>query len=116
MTDIRTLTTEELRQRLDRGDRLHVWNVTTDQWFSGEMIPRSSRMPLDRIEQDATGVPKDAEIVAYCGGPQCPQSTQAARRLAELGYTNVRTYKDGVEGWKAAGHAIQRIESPIAAA
>jgi rhodanese-related sulfurtransferase len=53
-----------------------------------------------------TGLSKEAEIVTYCGGPLCPQSTQAASRLAELGYTNVRAYTEGLEGWKAAGNEI----------
>ena len=96
----------ELQQGLDLDSGLHVLNVQAYQFFSGELIPGSRRVPLDRIEQGVTGLSKDAEIVTYCGGSRCPQSIQAARRLAELGYTKVRAYTEGLEGWKAAGNEI----------
>jgi rhodanese-related sulfurtransferase len=113
MTDVRTITTDDLRQRLDQGTNLEFWNVLTDKWFTGGMIPGSRRMPLDAIEH--TSVPKDAEIITYCGGPSCPQSKQAAQKLGELGYTNVRAFEEGLEGWKAAGHSIEKPE-PVSAA
>ena len=106
MTDVRTITTNDLRQRLDQGTNLEFWNVLTDKWFTGEMIPGSRRVPLDMIEHNTAGVPKDAEIITYCGGPKCPQSMEAAKKLNELGYTNVRAYREGLEGWKAAGKEI----------
>jgi rhodanese-related sulfurtransferase len=109
MTNVRTLSTDELRQRLDEGKGLQVWNVQTDQFFSGELIPHSRRVSLDTIEGQAAGTAKEAEIVTYCGGPQCPQSQDAARKLMELGYTNVHAYTEGLEGWKAAGHGIIQV-------
>jgi len=30
------------------------------------------------------------------GGPTCPQSLQAAQKLTDLGYTNVRAYEGGL--------------------
>jgi rhodanese-related sulfurtransferase len=115
MTDVRTITTEGLRQRLDEETNLEFWNVLTDTWFTGEMIPGSRRVPLDTIEHSTAGIPKDVEIITYCGGPKCPQSTQAAQKLAELGYTNVRAFEGGLEGWRAAGHSIDKPE-PVPAA
>lgn len=106
MNDVRVLSTAELQQGLDRDSGLHVVNVQTDQFFAGELIPGSRRIPLDGIEQGVRDLPKDTEIVTYCAGPACSQSTQAARKLSELGYTNVRAYTDGLEGWKAAGNEI----------
>ncbi len=115
MTDVRTISTDDLRQRLDQGTNLEFWNVLTDKSFTGEMIPGSRRMPLDTIAHSTARIPKDAEIITYCGGPKCPQSLQAARKLSELGYTNVRAFEDGLEGWKAAGHSIEKPDSVPAA-
>ena len=115
MTNVDTITTYDLQRRLNRGESLEVWNVQTDKWFNGEMIPGSRRMPLDTIEHDTVRIPKNAEIIAYCGGPRCPQSTQAAQKLGELGYTNVRAFKGGLEGWKAAGHATDKLREPVPA-
>jgi rhodanese-related sulfurtransferase len=106
MNDVRTLTTVELQQGLDRDSGLHLLNVQTDQFFTGELIPGSRRVPLDTIAPGAPDLPKDAAIVTYCAGPSCSQSLEAANKLAELGFTNVRTFPDGLEGWKAAGNAL----------
>lgn len=43
---------------------------------------------------------KDAPIVAYCGGPKCQAWKKAAKEACKLGYTNVKHYKDGLQGWK----------------
>jgi rhodanese-related sulfurtransferase len=115
MKDVRVLSTAELQQGIDRDSGLHVLNVQTDEFFAGELIPGSRRIPLDAIEQGVKEVPKDAEIVTYCAGPACSQSTQAAQKLTDLGYTNVRAYSDGLEGWKAAGRETVQLQ-PIPAA
>ena len=105
MKDVRALTTAELQQGLDRDSGLHVLNVQTDKFFDGELIP-GSRVPLDAIGLGTPELAKDAEIVTYCGGPACSQSIEAAKKLTELGYTNVRAYREGLEGWKAAGNEV----------
>jgi rhodanese-related sulfurtransferase len=53
-------------------------------------------------------LPKNQEIVVYCGGPKCPQSRMAAEKLGKLGYGNVRAYEGGLEEWKGAGYAVER--------
>jgi len=84
--------------------------VLTDEWFEGENISGSRRVPLDKIGREvwATNLPKNAEIVVYCGGPKCPQSRMAAEKLVKLGYEDVRVYEGGLEEWKAAGLAIEK--------
>ncbi len=119
MTDIRTLSTDELRERLaqPRG-QLHFWNVLTDEYFAGEMIAGSRRVPLDKLGRQVaeSGVDKSAEIIVYCSGPTCPQSSAAAEKLTKLGYTNVRAFKGGLEAWKAAGLQVERVDAAERAA
>ena len=108
---VKTISTPEVRQLLDSKHSFHFWNVLTDEWFKGENISGSRRVPLDRVgnEVRTTNLPKNAEIVVYCGGPKCPQSRMAAEKLTKLGYENVRAYEGGLEEWKGAGLAIERI-------
>ena len=115
MKAVRTLTTRELRQGLDRDSGLHVLNVQTDRFFAGELIPGSRRIPLDIIEHGTKDLPRDTEIVTYCAGPGCPQSAEAAHMLRALGFANVRVYREGLEGWKAAGNAVVVFEPAPAA-
>jgi rhodanese-related sulfurtransferase len=106
MEGLRFVSTDELQRRLDRDSGLHLLNVQTGRSFTGVLIPGSRRLPVDRIGVQPFEVSKDAEIVTYCGGPQCSQSAEAARKLVALGYTNVAVFKEGLEGWKAAGNEI----------
>lgn len=104
MTNVRTVTTEELHHRLDEPQAPHVWNVQSDSRFEGQLIPGSRRMPLNSIEIASSHVPKDAEIITYCGGGSSQQSVEAARRLRDIGYQSVAVYRDGLTAWRAAGH------------
>lgn len=49
----------------------------------------------------AAQLPKDKNetVVAYCGGPKCTAWKRAAEEACKLGYTHVRHYKDGLQGW-----------------
>jgi rhodanese-related sulfurtransferase len=116
MATVKTISTEKLQERLEQGNSLHFWNVLTDGYFKGEMIPGSRRVPLDTIGREVSEAKsKDEEIIVYCGGPKCPQSLQAAQKLMDLGYTNVKAYEGGLEEWKNAGNKIDRLEQASAA-
>ena len=117
MAEVSTISMEELQQRLEHDNSLHLWNVLTDGYFKGEMIPGSHRVPLDTIGREVSEAkaPKGEEIIVYCGGPKCPQSLQAAQKLMDLGYTNVKAYEGGLEEWKNAGNKIERFEQANAA-
>jgi rhodanese-related sulfurtransferase len=94
---VSTISTQEVRQLLDSKRSFQFWNVLTDEWFGGENIAGSRRVLLDKVgnEVRSTNLPKDAEIVVYCGGPKCPLSRMAAEKLEKLGYENVRAYEGG---------------------
>ena len=117
MAEAKTISTEQLQQRLKQGNGVDLWNVLTDGYFKGEMIPGSRRVPLDTIGREVSEAksPKGEEIIVYCGGPTCPQSLQAAQKLTDLGYTNVRAYEGGLEEWKNAGNKIEWLEQVRAA-
>lgn len=42
---------------------------------------------------------KNAPIVAYCGGVLCTAWKKAAELACNKGYTNIRHYKEGIQGW-----------------
>lgn len=51
---------------------------------------------------------KGALVVAYCGGPACSAYKAAAKKAAELGYTNVKHLSAGISGWKAAKESLEK--------
>ena len=105
---IATISTPELAQRFREDVGLHLWNVLTDEYFKGELIPGSRRVPVDHLGEALRGstLAKDAAVVVYCAGPKCPSSRHAAEKLAAFGYTNVKAYEGGLEEWKAAGFGV----------
>ena len=46
---------------------------------------------------------KSAPIVTSCSNHACHNSQAVATRLANLGYTNVRKYAEGVQDWVEHG-------------
>jgi rhodanese-related sulfurtransferase len=107
---VKTISTHEIHRLLDSKRSFEFWNVLTDEWFKGENISGSRRVPLDKVgnEVRSTNLPKNAAIVVYCGGPKCPQSRMAAEKLIKLGYEGVRAYEGGLEEWKGAGFAVEK--------
>ncbi len=57
----------------------------------------------------AAHLPKDksALIVAYCGNENCPLYKNAAEKAKDLGYTNVKHFAKGIQGWKKSGEKVE---------
>ncbi len=74
----------------------------------GERIPGAIGLGCDTEEAAILAAlpDKNAAIVIYCNGPQCPKAGKLAHRLTYLDYKNVSVYKPGIKGWKAAGGQI----------
>jgi len=110
-TSIQTISTQELHQQLQNKQSFEFWNVLTDEYFKGENITGSRRVPLDKVgaEVRQASFAKNASIVVYCAGPHCPQSRMAAEKLTKLGYDNVRAYEGGLEEWKHAGYSVDKV-------
>ena len=106
----RIITVDDLRDLLATGPVEQFWNVLTDDYYTGELIPRSRHVALDHVGREATEsrLAKDASIVVYCSGVTCPHSGMAGAKLATLGFTNVRVFEGGLADWKSAGLTIER--------
>lgn len=65
---------------------------------------------IAKQKQLAALLPKDknALVVAYCGNEYCNAYLAAATAAMELGYTNVKHYSPGIDGWKKSGAKIEK--------
>jgi rhodanese-related sulfurtransferase len=113
---VQTITADDLARRLAAGTVAQFWNVLTDDYFTGALIPGSRRVPLDHVgrEAAATGLAKDTPIVVYCSGPACPQSRAAAEKLLTLGFTDVRAFEGGLQAWAESGRPVERAAAVAA--
>ena len=66
-------------------------------------IPSSLNIPDSKFDEyfaQLKDVPKDREIIVYCGGWHCGKSPKVAGMLKAKGYTNVKLYQAGEPEWK----------------
>jgi rhodanese-related sulfurtransferase len=117
MNNPRVIGVDELTAALRSADVDEFWNVLTQEYFTGELIPGSRWVPLDRVGRETTtnALAKNARIIVYCSGIACPNSRDAADKLATLGFTNVRLFETGLEAWKASGRGFEMLPSANAA-
>lgn len=102
-----TMTREDLKSKLDRGERFKLVNVLSPASFEHGHIPRSINVPLQELEERAPSLwSRDEEIVVYCGSFECTASPTAARTLEKLGFTKVVDYEGGMADWRDAGYPV----------
>jgi rhodanese-related sulfurtransferase len=91
-----------------RGPSL-LLEILPPEYYEREHLPGAKNLPLSGFDLAATTLlpDRDAPIVTYCSGPTCANSHIAARRLLELGYTNVRVFTGGKSAWREAGLAFE---------
>ncbi|MCB8838255.1 PQQ-dependent catabolism-associated CXXCW motif protein [Aurantimonas sp. VKM B-3413] len=82
-----------------------LWLVDTGY---GALAPVMERYFLDGLRR-ATGGDFGQPIVVYCKR-ECWMSYNAAKRAIAAGYTAVRWYPDGTDGWEEAGFPLQSKE------
>jgi rhodanese-related sulfurtransferase len=97
---IRELTVDQVRAKLDRGERFTLVDVREDNEWAKDHVTGAIHLGKGIIERDAEQrLPdKKAEIVLYCGGGF--RSALAADNLQKMGYTNVYSMDGGIRGWR----------------
>src|SRR3954468_2301123 len=106
--NIEELTVNDVKQKLDRGERFHLVDVREEsEWAKGH-LPGAEYLGKGIIERDIeTKIPDtNAEIVLYCGGGF--RSALAAENLQKMGYTNVYSMDGGYRGWNDAKLPIEK--------
>src|ERR1700688_1124386 len=91
------ITSVELKERLDRGDRLTLVDVREPNEFQINRIPGTVLIPLGEIPRRYAELSKDDEIVVHCkmGG----RSAKAADFLRSVGFSRVLNLKGGILDW-----------------
>jgi rhodanese-related sulfurtransferase len=103
---VRELTVDQVKAKLDRGEKFHLVDVREESEWARDHLPRAVHLSKGVIERDAeTALPETgAEIVLYCGGGF--RSALAADNLQKMGYTNVYSMDGGVRGWRDKGYPL----------
>lgn len=103
---INEITSKTLKEKIDHQEPLCVIDVREEsEWASGH-IPSALHMSKGIIERDIEKKfpESDTPIVVYCsGGFRCALVADA---LQKMGYTNVFSLGDGMQGWSDAGYPL----------
>ncbi len=97
---IRETTVEEVKTRLDRGEKLCLVDVREESEWAKDHLPGAIHLGKGVIERDIEGQLPDTaqEIILYCGGGF--RSALAAENLQRMGYTHVVSMDGGIRGWR----------------
>ena len=98
-----TITSNELKQRLDAGDEVVLLDVRSPAEYESRHIPGARNIPLhtlsvERLSNDGL---RDKSLVVLCQGGG--RSTQACEILAKAGFTKVFNLSGGTKAWTDAG-------------
>ena len=106
---MKTITAKELKEKVDSVEDFKLVDVLSKESFDEKHIAKSMSIPGEELEERAPKeLPnKDEEIIVYCASKTCQASPNAARKLEEMGYTNVTDFEDGLAGWQDAGYEFE---------
>ncbi|MCZ6653706.1 MAG: metalloregulator ArsR/SmtB family transcription factor [Planctomycetota bacterium] len=94
----------ELLRRI-RDDDILVIDVRPPEEYRAGHIPTALNVPPDEVQRRLAELPMDREIVAYCRGPYCLFSVEAAKVLHGKGF-RVRRLEAGLPDWREQGYPV----------
>ncbi len=102
------ISRDELAAGIAAG-RVTVVDALPESYWAQQHLPGALNLVAQDVERLAPALlpDRDAAIVTYCSNAACPNSQAVASRLEALGYTSVRTYRDGIQDWVAAGLPVE---------
>ncbi len=92
-----TISPNELKSRLDKGDKLVLLDVR-EQWeYDLAKLAGSILIPLGTLPQSMGKLSRDAEIIAICHHGM--RSADATNFLLQQGFANVKNLVGGIDAW-----------------
>jgi rhodanese-related sulfurtransferase len=103
---IREVTIDEVKTRLDRGEKFLLVDVREESEYAKDHLPGSIHLGRGILERDIEErvADLDSDMVLYCGGGF--RSALAADNLQKMGYRNVSSMDGGIRGWREKGFPL----------
>lgn len=104
-TKFQVITTDALKKLLDEGAQMTVIDARNPEEYQEVHIKGAISIPEKDFAAHVAELPADkgARLVFYCNGVKCGKSKKAAQKAAELGYTDILIYSEGMPVWEEKG-------------
>jgi len=112
--NMKEMSREELKAKLDRGDPFNLVMTLGVFAFQGKHIPGS--LNLHEPEDLLAKLDPQQETVVYCSDRLCPSSIMAYHFLNGRGYKKLWRYSGGLSDWEQAGYPLEGELAPRAPA
>jgi rhodanese-related sulfurtransferase len=105
---VKECTVDDVKARLDRGEKLTIIDVREESEFAAGHLPRAIHLSKGIIERDVESRFPDptTELVLYCGGGF--RSALAADNLQKMGYTKVISMDGGFRVWRERALPLEK--------
>lgn len=90
-----------------KADSVVLIDVRDAAAFEAEHVAGSRNIPLHELTAKMAILPKDKQLVVYCGDPLCGLALRAALALLEKGF-RVRYMPGSLAQWASKGLRIER--------
>ena len=109
MLEEHSITPEALHTLLDSNQEILLLDVRQplDLLADSEIIPGAKRIPPKEVLQNASLIPREKDLVAYCTCPGDKSSRLIIRRAPALHFDRVKFLKGGLAAWKAKGYPVE---------
>ncbi len=91
------MTVRELKERMDKGDKVFLLDVREPHEFSLAKIEGATLIPLGTLPNSLNQLDPNEEIVALCHKGM--RSADAVGFLLQQGFSNVKNLVGGIEAW-----------------
>lgn len=102
-----TITVRELKERMDKGDKVFLLDVREPHEFALAKIEGATLIPLGTLPNSLNQLDPNEEIVALCHKGM--RSADATGFLLQQGFANVKNLIGGIDAWSVEiDHSVPR--------
>jgi len=93
-----TILPQELKDRLENGELLHIIDVREAEEVANRMIPGAKHIPLGQLSERYKEIPESEEAILVCRTGN--RSSKAYEYLVSLGYNRLKNMTGGMMAWE----------------
>jgi rhodanese-related sulfurtransferase len=98
------ISAKDLKQRLDSGEKITILDARHD--LGRQILKGAFHVPMDKLEEWAKDIDKNAVIVTYCTCPHDEAADAEVEKLRKMGFKNAYSLGGGLDAARSAGFEV----------